>query len=232
MASYAQANTAVRGLISNLNEAIGKMNEATKLANSTSALVISKGAEIKKGVEGIRKVAEEGKYHVENILGEAKQKKSDFDGLIELFKGSQSEFAESLLSIAEQVKTGDVTLQEFLNRFGNIKAELGIGGKTIQELVQSMNLAPLQEEIAGIRKRMQGDLGGIEDVMKRLTEVNSEAARQLIMILDLWKKGRLSLEEVIDRIKLLEEAVPEGTTTDQLLQDVSDYLTASQRSGG
>jgi hypothetical protein len=234
---------AARGLLADVDGFVGAIG--SRLAG-LSEVVSARAAEISGQLTRVSESVDGKLREIEGRLGEGKERlssiiadvtsstQSDFDNLLQMIRDSGIGFAEAIAQAGENVKTGDIALQDFLKAYGEVVAT--VNGETIGQLVASMNLGPLQESLSDARKRMREDLTDIEDVMSALSKVNNRAAEDFLQILELWQKGKISAKEALEAVERLDRALPDGGLTSDLADDIErlllDNLRGDQRSFG
>lgn len=214
----------IKGLLEDVGKVVGlvgsRMSGLVEEVKGKTAQVLEEVDRLHGAVEGKLKETRES---LSDIVGDLTQStRSDFDKLLDQIRSSSADFGAAIAQAGENVKTGDIALQDFLRAYGEVVAT--VDGKTIAQLVQSMNLSDLQEQLSDARKKMREDLTDIEDVMGALSKVNNEAAKDFLQILELWKQGKLSAKEALDAVEKLDRALPDGGITSDLADNIEKLL--------
>lgn len=137
---------------------------------------------------------------------DAKKEFDILDSLFERSKEKQNDFSHDFELTIEQVRLGAIDITELITKFGDAKIATEDGFKTIRELFSGADLGKYRQEIQGFIDDIRTGGADIDKILGFLKENAGELAAGLINVLQLFKQGKASLEDVQRVIEAMKQA--------------------------
>lgn len=152
--------------------------------------------------------------------------RKSFDALDSLYAQlgeTQNNFSKDFQLDIERVRLGVITLSELETKWGSAVIATKDGMRTINELFAGADLGKYGQEIQNLIQDVLSGAAKLDDVVKFLKENAGDLAKGLIDVLDLFKAGKASLEDVQRVLDATKAAFP-GGDSDALLDAIRNAL--------
>lgn len=156
-----------------------------------------------------------------------------FDALDSLYAQlgeTQNNFSKDFQLDIERVRLGVITLSELETKWGSAVIATKDGMRTINELFAGADLGKYSQEIQTLIQDVQTGAAKLDDVVKFLKENAGDLAKGLIDVLDLFKAGKASLEDVQRVLDATKAAFP-GGDSDALVEAIRNALLGGDLGG-
>lgn len=170
-------------------------------------------------------------------LGESRKQveeaKKEFDALDSLYAQlgeTQNNFSKDFQLDIERVRLGVITLSELETKWGSAVIATKDGMRTINELFAGADLGKYGQDIQNLIQDVQTGAAKLDDVVKFLKENAGDLAKGLIDVLDLFKAGKASLEDVQRVLDATKAAFP-GGDSDALVEAIRNALLGGDLGG-
>ena len=158
----------------------------------------------------------------------AREAQKDFDRLDQIIDntaGAALGFSQELALQMQAVKIGALDLDKFINMWGDAKVATADGVKTIRELFYGADLGKYRQQIQDLITDVRKGAADLDTVITFLKDNAGDVAVGLIDILELFRQGKASLEDVqavLDRSKAAFDGVEFDALAEMIRQRILD----------
>lgn len=153
----------------------------------------------------------------------AKRELDELDRLLAQSTKTQNDFSSQLEIDMEQVRLGSLDIRDFIQQWGDAVIATTDGFRTIREQFSGADLGKYRQEIQDLIAAINSGGAELGDVINYLKENVPTLAKGLIDVLDLFKQGKATLEEVQEVIAATKQAFP-GLEGDALADAINQAL--------
>lgn len=211
--TYSEMADQVEGAAQRVSESVSQINEG--LASSNQALTDS--------VPKILQKIDELDLKSINQLDDLKSRMENLE----------SGFKEEILRMISRVEDGSKTLDDFLSLFGRTKVVAEEGFVRIEELLAGMDPTVFAQQGQAIRRAIEQEVLGIEEIVSRLREQTNIYAQGLADLFAKFEEGGITLDELRRNIEIAQQALGPNSITGNLAQGaLLAAIEIEQRRGG
>lgn len=153
-----------------------------------------------------------------------------FDGVTAQFIASQNVWAQELEKGIDALKAGALSREEFLRQYGDFNAIVDGQNTTLQAALNKVDFGAFSGKV----QELIGDLArsqvSVEEIIARVSELGGQFAEGTARMIEQWRRGELSFEQLAAQIKRLQEQFP-GSDFAALLDGVGDELQQQEKDG-
>lgn len=154
-----------------------------------------------------------------------------FDDLKFAAQNVRNIWGDELRLAIEAVEAGAMRLHDFVRKYG--KFELEISGKltSIRSYLAGMDFSVFERRFQNLITGLRKGSKDIEDILAYLGETQSGFVAKLLEMIEMFRRGELTLRAIEDAVKSLKE-VYGGTDLAELMDVLMDELRAESASKG
>lgn len=145
------------------------------------------------------------------------------DGLLAQSMKTQNDFSSQLEIDMEQVRLGSLDIRDFIQQWGDAVIATSDGFRTIREQFSGADLGQYRKEIQDLIAAINSGGAELGEVIGYLKENVPTLARGLIDVLELFKQGKATLEDVQQVLEGTKQAFP-GLEGDALAAAIEQAL--------
>lgn len=163
-------------------------------------------------------------------VDEAKGQLSELDRLYSLSKETQNNFSKDFELDMQRVRLGIITLSDLQTKWGDASIATENGFQTIRDAFEGADFGQYQQKIQDLITNISDGSAKIGDIIAFLKENAGDLAKGLINVLDLFKAGKASLEDVQRVLDSTKQAFP-GSDSDALAEAIRNALLGGDLGG-
>lgn len=161
---------------------------------------------------------------------EAQGSLDELDRLFNLSQETQNNFSKDFELDMQRVRLGVITLEEYIQKWGGAQIATSEGFETIREAFSGADFGQYREEIQQLITDIRDGGAEVGEIVKFLKENAGDLAKGLINVLELFKAGEASLEDVQRALDATKKAFP-GTESDALAEAIRQALLGGDLGG-
>lgn len=147
------------------------------------------------------------------------------DRLLASFEGFNTDWASRVEEAIAAIRSGDLTISEFLVNFGDNVTFFEGQMRTFREIFQGADLAGIQQTVQDLLGSLENGAASMEEIFARLERVNNQAARNLLEVLKALQAGRGTAEELAAALEQARAFFPgEGDVLDDIVDDLEEII--------
>lgn len=154
---------------------------------------------------------------------EAQESIDELDILLTKSLATQNDFSAQLEIDIERVRLGSIDIRDFISTWGDAVIATDEGFRTIREQFSGADLGKYQREIQDLIAAVSTGAAELADVIGFLKENVPTLGKGLIDVLELFKQGKATLEDVQRVIEATKKAFP-GLEADALADAIQQAL--------
>lgn len=167
--------------------------------------------------------------HRENVQ-EAKENLDVLGGLLAQSRTEQNDWSQEFEFQLQRLKLGGQTIAEFMADFGDAEIRIGDGFKSIREALDGANLDQYRQDLQQLIADVTSGGADLGKVLAFLKENAGDIAKGLINVLELFKQGKASLDDV-QRVLDATKAILPGADGDALIEALRNALLGGDLGG-
>lgn len=205
---------------------IAALRELSSELDSFASQVSSSAATLGPQLDEISNKADQVHHRVKGLEEDraAAEKSLDaLDGLLAKSKETQNDFSSQFELDMQRVRLGSIDIRDFIQIWGDAVIATEKGFRTIREQFSGADLGQYRQELQDLISDVRDGAADIGQVITFLKENAGDLAKGLINVLDLFKAGKASLEDVQRVLNATKEAFP-GADADALADAIRDAL--------
>jgi hypothetical protein len=160
---------------------------------------------------------------IRETVAAAKTEFDELDRLYEHSKARQNAFSRDFELDIEAVRIGAKDLQDLIQKWGDATIITENGVERIRDLFSGADLGQYRQEIQDLISDLDNGAAGLEKVITFLKENAGELASRLIKVLELFRQGKASLEEVQAALDAAKAQFP-NSEFGALADEIADQL--------
>lgn len=205
-------------LLDQITEGAGRAQEATQSLATTTSSVLPSMQSVSSVFASVSVQATQTTHHIETSLNDIQRQTESaqaqittrLDDLQNAVSDHANLWNKAVSELIDAVKIGAVPVQQLITLYGDAQ----IGGQRLTEYLKGLDLNFYRDQVLNLIRGLQDGSVEIARVQEYLGKTQLLFAKQLSDVIDLFRRGAVTLKRVEEIVRDIKRAFPESEFSD------------------